>query len=138
MRARLLVLLGAMALLLGPTEGLTQFQGGGGGQMRLGGGGRPDPGQSFDQMSGGKAGLTKFLGGGGRQLRLGRGGLHDHAQSYDQIGGVNAVLTRNDVANAGVQGMFERLVPRVRAANHELTRDQYIQASQQMMAQWDG
>ena len=105
MRARILVLLGAMALLLGPTEGQTQNPGGGNFQMRrgLGGGGMPDPGQTFDRLAAGKQ-----------------------------------VLTRNDITNPFMQQMFDRMTSSLNITNGQLTRDQYVQASQQMMAQWQG
>src|SRR5262245_61785168 len=55
-----ILLVGALALLLGPTTGFTQFGGGGGDRggrgMRGGGGGGgpPDPGRIFDFMSRGQ------------------------------------------------------------------------------------
>src|SRR5262249_52033775 len=106
MRARILVLLGVMALFFGPSEGQTQYPGGDNFQMRRGrwgGGGIPDPGQTFDRLAGGKQ-----------------------------------ILTRDDITNPFMQQMFDRMTAGLNITNGQLTRDQYIQASQQMMTQWQG
>src|SRR5262245_35431982 len=65
MRVKFVVLalfMGCLALLLGPSQGLTQFQGGGrgnwGGGNRGGGGMRQDPGQIFDWISQGQPTIT--------------------------------------------------------------------------------
>jgi Ca2+-binding EF-hand superfamily protein len=95
MRVKFVVLvlfMGCLALLLGPTTGLTQFQGGGfqgggnrGGGFPGGGGFQFDPGMIFDRMSQGRQTINIA------EMRMGQ----DDAQAWAQKQGItNGQLTR--------------------------------------------
>src|SRR5262249_40976533 len=107
MRLRHYLLVGALAVTLAPSMGLTQFGDAPGGFGRggrrgrgggMGGAGRTDPNEMFNRMANGKE-----------------------------------VVTRADVTNPFLQGMFDRMTQSLGVTNGQLTRQQFVTAMQQRM-----
>jgi len=119
MRMTLFLVIGALALVFGPTEGLTQVgpPGGGGGAP----GGAP-PG------SGGFGGGRGGMGGGGM-------GQFDPNQFFNQMSGGKDVWVRPDDSNQFGQAMFDRTAQRLGVTNGQISRQQFVESAQQRMAQ---
>jgi hypothetical protein len=114
MRVRLFLVIGALALLFGPTEGLTQFGPPGGG------GGAPQGPGGF---------------GGGRQGGFGGMGQMDPSQIFNFMSGGKDIWVRPDDSNPAGQSMFDRTAQRMGVTNGQITRQQFAENWQQRMAQ---
>jgi Ca2+-binding EF-hand superfamily protein len=55
---------------------------------------------------------------------------------FDRMANGKSEIVISEISNPQFQGMLNRIAQSVGATNGRLTRDQYIQGSQQMMAQW--
>jgi Ca2+-binding EF-hand superfamily protein len=85
---------------------------------------------SFAQGPGG--GFGGFGGfGGGR----GGGGGFDPNQLFDRMSNGKDVVSRADITNPFMQGMFDRFAQQAGVTNGQLTREQFVTAMQQRMGQ---
>ncbi len=112
MRFKGFLFLTALAVLLGPGLGLSQF----GGQ----------PGGGFGQ------------GGGGRGGRGGGGGGRDPGAMFDAMAKGKQAITKADVTNAFMQTMFDQVVTSSGSTNGQVTRDQWVTAMGQLQQQFGG
>ncbi len=127
MRAKLLVFMGLAAVFLGPTQGLTQFPGGGGppgGRWPGGGPGGPWGGGSGNPWSGGGPG-----GFGGGRLSFGGG---DPNAFFDMMSGGKDVLVRSEL-DPRWQRMFDRIAESTGNTSGRITRQQYAAYTQQRL-----
>jgi len=128
MRYRFFLLVGALVVLFGPTTAMTQVGPRGGAP---GGGGAP---------AGGVAGAVQ--GGGGGRFGGGRfgggGGQFDPGAIFDRMSGGKDVLVRTDITNPWQQQSFDAIARSLGITNGQLTRQQYIDGSQQLRQQWAG
>src|SRR5437879_1896106 len=108
MRARLIVLTGLVAFLLGPTPGRAQFPGGGPP-------GGPWPGGGPGGFGGGRSSL---------------GGGADPNSFFNFLSGGKEVVVRSEL-DPRMQGMFDRMAERMNNSSGRLTRDQYLAYTQQ-------
>jgi Ca2+-binding EF-hand superfamily protein len=109
MRSRRILLVAALALFIGPASALTQF-----GQQ---------PGGGFGRGGGG------FQGGGGF-----RGGMMnlDPAERWNQMTGGKDVWVRSQITDQRQQFFFDMMARGLNVTNGQITRDQFMQWSQQM------
>jgi hypothetical protein len=117
MRIKLFLLIGALALLFGPSEGLTQVG------PPAGGGGAPAGGGGPGGFGGGRPG--GFGGGGMAQM--------DPNQVFNFMAGGKDVWVRPDDAMG--QAMFDRTAQRMGVSNGQITRQQFVDNWQQRAAQ---
>jgi len=116
MRFKGFLFLTALAVLLGPSLGMSQF----GGQP---GGYGGQPGGGFGQGGGGRAG---------------RGGGRDPGAAFDAMANGKPVLTKADVTNPFMQSMFDQIVQASGSTNGQITRDQWVAAMPQIQQQLGG
>jgi len=85
-------------------------------------------------------GWTQFPGGGGGGRGGGRGGGFnmDPGARFDQMTNGKGVWVRSEITDQRQQFFFDRIAQSVGATNGQITRDQYVTAMQQMMANWGG
>jgi Ca2+-binding EF-hand superfamily protein len=116
MRFKCFLLVTGLALLLGPTVGMSQFGGqpGGYGGPAGGGGGRGPGGFGGQGMPGG--------GFGGR----GGGFTMDPNERWNQYTGGKAVWKRSEITDPNMVSRFDRIAQMVGSTNGEITKDQYV------------
>jgi Ca2+-binding EF-hand superfamily protein len=85
-------------------------------------------------------GWTQFPQGGGGGRGGGRGGGFnmDPGARFDQMTNGKGVWVRSEITDQRQQFLFDRIAQNVGATNGQITRDQYVTAMQQMMANWGG
>ena len=114
MRFKGFLFLTALALLLGPSLGLSQFGGQPGGFGGQGGG--------FGQ-------------GGGRG---GRGGSRDPGAMFDSFANGKQSITKADITNPFMQMMFDQVAQSAGSTNGQITREQWVTAMGQIQQQFGG
>src|SRR5438067_698799 len=120
MRSKWFFLVVGLALVLGPSLGSSQQQPGG---FPPGGGGFGGGGAGG---FGGGRGAGGFGGGGGFSM--------DPTQIWNSMGGTGKeVLTKADITNPFMQGMFDRMVQTMGITTGQITRDQFVTSMQQRM-----
>ena len=112
MRSRRILLVGALALLLGPATALTQM-----GQGPGGGGGRG--------ASPGGGGRGAFPGGGGMMNQ-------DPSERWNQMTGGKDVWVRSQITDQRQQFSFDFISRQLNITNGQITRQQYLDFSEQM------
>lgn len=108
MRYKLFLLIAAVGLLIGPGTGQTQNPGSGNEQGR----GGDNNGQD--------------------------GGKVDHGQWFDQLSRGRPVWKRYKITNPRMERLFDKMASQLGVTDGEITRQQFIQAAPQVMAQWRG
>jgi len=127
MRSRRILLVGAIGLLLGPATALTQFG------QQPGGGGPPSGG--FQGGGFGRGG--GFQGGSG----FGRGGGMmnlDPAERWNQMTRGKDVWVRTEVSDPMQQRIFDFMARSLNITNGQITRQQYMDWSEQMRQRFQG
>src|SRR5262245_61324121 len=128
MRLRRFLLVGALMLLLGAAMALTQF-----GQQGADRGGRGGRGGAWMLGCGG------FTGGGGGFQGGGVGGFGcggmmnlDPAERWNQMTGGKDVWVRSEITDQRQQFFFDMMARGLNVTNGQITRQQFIDWSQQM------
>jgi Ca2+-binding EF-hand superfamily protein len=137
MRFKCFLVVTGLALLLGPTVGMSQFGGQPGGFGGPPGGFGGQPGGFGGRGAGGQPGAF----GGGRGGGMGGFGSMDPNERWNQMTGGKAVWKRSEITDPNTAARFDRIAQMVGATNGEITKDQYtgmMQGFAQRFAQGGG
>ena len=134
MRFKCFLVVTGLALLLGPTVGMSQFGGQPGGFGGPPGGFGGQPGGFGGRGAGGQPGAF----GGGRGGGMGGFGSMDPNERWNQMTGGKAVWKRSEITDPNMLQHFDRVAQMVGATSGEITKEQYTAAMRELGQRFGG